>query len=601
MALPRRASGCAADPRDTGREHSLTENEMQIKSSQPGDAMRPSVRDAISPHLLSAFIFSILVNSLFLASPLYMMQLYGRVLDSRSIETLVALSVALVLALVAMAAADAARGRILTRAASRLERRLIPASSDDGAGYAGRLADLAAIRSFLAGSAALTLFDAPFTMLFLLVLFLLHPILGLVATLGAAIILAAVVIGRLINRDRDSRIQSGQAGLESLTRVIDRDHGNLRALGAEPGLMARLQGGMSEIRGLRQNSGEHMASLGAFNRFVRMAAHSASLATGAILTLRGDLPPAAMLAAAILAGRALGPMESLPTAWRQASAAKAAFGRLGKKNERSVSAVEPQTDDGAATVSIRRAMVLPKGARRAALRNVTIEIAAGEAISIAGATGSGKSMLARAMAGIEPLSSGQIRVSGHDPARLDSRNRAERIGWMPQDVTLYPGTIAENIARFTDAPQSEYVAAAERAGARALIEQLPDGFATEVGSGGSDLSPGMCQRVALARALMGAPSLVILDQPTAHMDADGEVATLNAIRSLKDAGVTVVVISHKPVLAALADKILVMRDGTVDLFEARETVIDAMRRQSLAPVARSKTPARPQNAKEVTQ
>ncbi|WP_424928917.1 ATP-binding cassette domain-containing protein [Amaricoccus tamworthensis] len=563
---------------------------MQNSDSRSDPRTVSQVRSAISPHLLWALIFSALVNMLFLASPLYMMQLYGRVLDSRSIETLVALSVALLLALVAMAAADAARGRILVRAASRLEGRFAGVGPAGTTGHADRMTDLVTLRTFLAGSAATTLFDAPFTVLFLCVLFMLHPVLGLVATLGAAIILAAVTIARFLSRERDRRIQAGQSGLDDLSAVLDRDRGDLRALGAERGLTARLLGGLSETGGLRQQNGEQSASLGAFNRMVRMGAHSGALATGAVLTLNGELAPAAMLAAAILAGRALGPMESLPGALRQAGAARRALGRLASSGKDSTRLAAPSVAGEGAAVNLSRALVLPKGATRPALRGVSLDFAPGEVVSVTGSTGSGKSTLGRVIVGIEPLRGGQIRVAGEDPAGMDMP--AGLIGWMPQDATLYPGTVAENIGRFCDVPQAEILAAAERAGAREAIERLPQGFATVVGAGGLDPSPGIRQPIALARALLGKPALVVLDQPTAHMDAAGEVATLNAIRALKEAGTTVIVISHKPVLAALADKILVLRDGAVELFEARETVIGAMRNQSLSSVSSSGKPAK---------
>lgn len=573
---------------------------MQTQTSAGDVHSKGSIKSAISSHLIFAFIFSALVNTLFLASPLYMMQLYGRVLDSRSLETLASLSIALVLALIAMAAADAARGRILARAAVRMERRFANQNVDSATGYERRLTDLGIVRNFLSGNTATTLLDTPFTILFLLVLFLLHPMLGLVATFGAAIILAAVAIARFANREQDRQVQMGQTGLEGFSRVLDRDTGDMRVLGVEAGLTARLVARMSDVRGLRQKSFEKTASLGAFNRFVRMAAHSAALATGAILTLRGDLAPAAMLAAAILAGRALGPIESLPGALRQASATRGALERLNTQRPVQITPPPAQIENRTAAISISRATILRKGARSASLRNVTIEIADGEVIAVTGTTGSGKSTLARALAGIDPLNSGQLHVAGNDPAQMDDQRRAALIGWMPQDVTLYPGTVADNIARFTDAPPAEYIAAAERAGARGLIEKLPNGFATQVDPGGQNLSPGLRQRVALARALIGQPALVILDQPTSHMDAQGEVATLNAIRALKDAGVTVVVISHKPVLAALADKILVMKDGSVALFEDREKVINAMRTQSLTPVTAPNMPSQEKPRKKAT-
>lgn len=549
---------------------------MPARPPEQDAEARARLRAALAPHLALAMGFSVAVNTLFLASPLYMMQLYGRVLNSRSLETLASLSVVLVLALAAMGAADAARGRLLARAAARAERRLAEAAP--AGPQAERLRDLGVLRGFLAGSGATTLCDAPFTLLFLCLLFLLHPLLGLAATLGAVAILAAVLVGRWRARAPERRIAAGEAELRELGAVLDADRGDLAAFGAREGLSARLTGGVQALGALRRSLDESAAALGAFTRTVRMLAHSAALAAGAVLTLDGQLAPAAMLAAAILAGRALGPMESLLGALRQAAAARAALDRLTRRRP-AAPAVSPLRLSGAgAALEARRATVMIPGQRRPALRGVSAEIEAGEVIAVAGESGAGKSTLARALAGVAPLDGGQVLVAGAEPAAMDPRDRARLIGWMPQDVVLHPGTVAENIAGFSDAPPDAIRAAADAAGLRAAIERLPGGFGFEVGPGGRDLTPGLRQRVALARALFGAPALVVLDQPTSQADAEGEVAALNAIRALKAAGTTVVVISHKPVMAALADRILLMRDGLIEQFEPRERVIGLMRR-----------------------
>lgn len=547
---------------------------------------------AIRTHLVGSLVLSVFVNLLFLASPLYMMQLYGRVLDSGSIETLVALSAALMLALVAMAAADAGRGRLLARAAARIERRLCGPIAAAGKDTAARLADLGHVRQVISGSSATTLFDAPFTLMFLATLFLLHPMLGLVATLGAAVILVAVGISRLISAPRDLDLARDQAGIDRLAEAADRGRDDLRALGADTGVVARLATRVEAAVTLRQRGAEHSAAIGAFTRMVRMAAHSAALATGAVLTLQGELSASAMLAAAILAGRALGPMETLSSALRQARSARAALGRIDTTLDAAAGSrsAPPAELRGALPVQMSRAMVLHPGANRAALRAASLYIAPGEVICVDGETGSGKSTLLRVMAGIETLKSGEARLAGQDPARLTAQARQSMIGWLPQDVVLYPGTVAENIARFADTPPEAVTQAVARAGAGRLIDRLPSGLHTQVGEGGVPVSPGTRQAIGLARALIGTPSLVLLDQPTAHADAEGEVAVLNAVKSLREAGVTVVIASHKPVLASLCDRILIMGEGRVDLFEDRDTVIDAMRRQTLGSVPRRNAP-----------
>ncbi len=563
-------------------------NVPQKGEDMPDIDRNRSATEAIRAHVILALGFSLIVNILFFASPLYMMQLYGRVLDSRSLETLAALSVILLLVMIAMAAADAARGRLLARAAARLDRRLSDAPPARGAGKAGRLRDLGTLRSFLSGSAATTLCDAPFTLFFLGALFLIHPYLGLAASAGAALILSAVFLARWSGHRREARIAACEAGAKELAETIDRDRGDLEALGALQNLQLRLAAIHAQENALRREAGEGAAGLGAFNRMTRMLSHSAALATGAVLTLDGQMAPAAMLASAILAGRALGPMEALPAALRQAAAARAALERL-ETAPGAASSVPVTLAGPGASVSFSRTMVLAKDTARPVLRGITLDIAAGETIAVLGPAGSGKSALALAMAGCLSPTGGQVRVGGADPAALAPKDRSRLIGWMGQEPALYPGTVAENIARFAEAPFDAVVAAAEAAGIRGGIEALPGGFGARVGPGGVQVPPGLRQRIALARALYGRPALVILDQPTSQADAEGEVAALNALRALKEAGTTVIVISHKPVLASFADRILMMKDGNVEHFERRDSIIGTVRRRTIGPVGATAT------------
>jgi ATP-binding cassette subfamily C exporter for protease/lipase len=546
---------------------------------------------SIRMHLLLAFLLGAVVNVLFLASPLYMMQLYGRVLNARSIETLVSLTIALVLVLVLMGAADAARGRLLARAAGRVAVQLAPPVTQralaEGTGRAAAdLAEVEAIRRFLGGGAGATLMDAPFTLLFLCVLFLLHPLLGLAATVGAVVILLVIAASRLVEVRRDRRIAEASRHADGLTAALGGDRGEIRALGLAPGLAARVASGHDSVTRLRLAQGDAAASVGATTRTLRLAAHSGALATGAALAIEGALAPSAMLAAAILAGRALGPIEALPGALRSATRARAAAAtiedRLGRVPDR------PPAPAGAprpATVDVRRLVAVPAGATRAALRSISFSIAAGEVVSIAGPSGAGKSTLLRCLAGADAIRSGEVRIAGRDVG-----SGGVVTGWLPQEVPLYPGTVRDNIARFAEAPDEAVHAAAERAGALAVIERLPQGFSADIDA--APTGAGLRQAIGLARALLPRPDLLLLDQPTAHLDAAGEVAAMNAIRALKAEGVTIVLVSHKPVLATLADRIMLMQDGTIEVFEDRDVVLNALRRRSIRPVDETAEAAR---------
>lgn len=560
-----------------------------MPASMPDPAPSPSAAEApggVRLHLLLAFLFGGLVNVLFLASPLYMMQLYGRVLNSRSVETLVSISIALAFAVILMGAADAVRGRLLTRAAARLASRLYaPTARHALAEGKGRLttrtSEVETIRKFVGGGAVATLMDAPFTLLFLLVLFLVHPMLGLVATLGAAAILLVIGLSRLVEVHRERRIAESSRIAAEVGAALSSDRGEVRALGLVDGLTNRLAGEHEAACRMQIASGETTASVGATTRSLRLAAHSAALATGALLAIDGALAPSAMLAAAILAGRALGPVEALPGALRSAGLARDAAARLAGSD--SVDATPPdRRERRPATVDVRRLVVAPTGTSRTALRSIGFTIAAGEVISIAGPSGAGKSTLLRCLAGADPIRAGEVRIAGRDIGHGGER---AIVGWLPQDAPLYPGTVRANIARFGPASDAAVRAAVQRAGAADAIERLPQGLETPLQTG--SVSPGLRQLVAFARALLPIPDLLLLDQPTAHLDAAGEVAVLNTIRALKAEGVTILVVSNKPVLAALADRIMLLREGTVEVLEDRETVLNAMRRQALRPVTQA--------------
>ena len=475
------------------------------KVEDPGDGTDSAARAAraIRPHLLFAFLLSAAVNALFLASPLYMTQPYGRVLNSRSVETLVSVSIALGLALVLMGAADAARGRLLARAAGRMAARLSPPVSrmslTEGRGrVAADLGGVETLRKFLGGGAVATLMDTPFTLLFLFILFLLHPMLGLCASLGAVTILSVIGAARLLEGRRELRIAALSGASEAFGATLAADRGEIRGLGRVDGLAARLAIDHAAIGRLRLESGDATASVGATTRTLRLAAHSGVLATGAALAIEGALGPSAMLAAAILAGRALGPIEALPAALRSARLARDAADRLERRLGAAAKplAVLPERARRGATVEARRLVVAEPGSTRAALRSVGFRIEAGEVVSIAGPSGAGKSTLLRCLAGAEPIRSGELRIAGLDVGS----GAGTVVGWLPQEAPIFPGTVRDNIARFGAASDADVRQAALRAGALSAIERLPRGFATELDPGAQGRARDHPHRLAQAGA-----------------------------------------------------------------------------------------------------
>lgn len=536
----------------------------------------------LRPFFFYAGLFSLVINVLLLVPPLYMLQVFDRVLASRSAETLAVLSVAAVVALLIMAILDVLRARLLAAAGAVLDRMLGPSVIDgllaqtaklSSAAHLNGLRDVNTLRSFLGGTGLMTLFDAPWLPFFLLVIFLFHPILGAVAAAGALLMMLLALANERLTRGPLERAQSEG---RRAARFIDANVRNaevVSALGMLPAVTrrwARLNDAALAEQGRAARAGGFFAGA---TKFARQLIQIAMLAAGAYLVVAQDVSAGVMIAATILLGRALAPVETLVAGWRSLVDARSAWRRLDQLLK-DTPASERHTELPAPKGKLEVEKLVFGLKDKAILRGVSFKVESGEALALVGPSASGKSTLARLLVGVWKPLAGAVRLDGADVSAWPRAALGPHIGYLPQDVELFGGTVAENIARLGEPDSAEVVRAAQRAHVHDLILRLSKGYDTEIGEGGQALSPGQRQRIALARALYGNPRLVVLDEPNSDLDSDGEEALLRTLQGLKNDGVTIVIIAHRPSLLRGADKMLVLREGMVDRFGARTEVME---------------------------
>ena len=532
--------------------------------------------------LWSVGLFSMAVNALMLTGPLYMLQVYDRVLGSRSAETLLALSVLILFLFAMMAVLDFARGRVAARYGARLQDALdtrifaaaLARAQRTGEGQTA-LQDLAAVQRLAASPVFMALFDLPWTPLFIAAILLFHPWLGALALVGMALL----IVLALVNRARShGPIADAAMAAQSADRVGAEMQGEaelIRALGMQGNAFARWhrQRRVALAEGMRAS--DLVGGFSATTRSLRLLMQSAILGLGAYLVLQAEMTAGAMIAGSILLGRALAPIDMVIGQWNAIAEAGQSWQRLRALLRDEVAAAPrmplPQPK---ARIEVSQLSVIPPGAQVPTLRGVSFAIAPGEAVGIIGPSGAGKSTLARAMTAVWQPAVGQIRLDGATLDQYYPDALGHYIGYLPQSVTLFAGTIAENIARLSATPDTQKVVAAARmAGAHEMILALPDGYETLVSGLGARLSGGQIQRIGLARALYGAPVLVVLDEPNAALDNDGSLALNNAVQAIKADGRAVLIMAHRPSAIRECDKLLVLSGGTTVMFGPTQEVL----------------------------
>ncbi len=530
-------------------------------------------------------LFSLIVNMLMLTGPLYMLNVYDRVLGSRSLETLIALSALVAFLYAMMGLLDVVRGRVMTRIAarfqSRLDERVFSAALRANTLQRGRAEaataqrDLESVQRLIASPALMASFDLPFAPVFFLGIFIFHPLLGILGLVGAAVLIMLALANQLLSRRplEDSNAASFQS--EQLGSQIRQGADMVQALGMRRAAFGRWQDARSRSLetaiGATDTGGAFSSVIKAF----RLLLQSAMLGLGAYLVLQGELTPGAMIAGSILLGRALAPIELIVSQWSAFQRAREGWHRLsvllGEVSEETPRTSLPRP---AARLTVDQVTVVPPGEHQAALRMVSFKVEPGQAVGVIGPSGAGKSTLARALIGLWRPAAGKIRLDGASLEQYDPDVLGSYIGYLPQQVTLFEGTIKENIARMSQAPDdAAVVRAAQAAAAHDMILKLPDGYDTRVTANGGRLSGGQVQRIGLARALYGDPVVLVLDEPNSNLDNDGSVALNAAIRSSKAAGKCVLIMAHRPAAIQECDMLLMIENGGRRAFGPKDEVL----------------------------
>ena len=542
-------------------------------------------------------VFSVFVNLLMLAGPLYMLQIYDRVLASRSIPTLVALTVFLVGAFAFQAILDLIRLRIVVRAARLLDARLsstvhravltLATRGRDAASAQQPVRDLDQLRSFLTGTGPIAIVDVPWIPFFLALCFLIHPWLGFLSLAGAIVLLMLTIRTERASRGLVGAVNESGGLRAALVEAHRRNNASAVSMGMTGALAARWAAVNDRHVRTVSASSDIVNSYGSATRVIRLLMQSAILGLGAYLVIRQELTAGAMIAASIMMGRALAPIEVAIGNWRGFVAARDSIRRLSQIFGQ-LPAIRGMTDlpKPVRSLSVENVAVVAPNGTKPILSQVHFRLSAGEVLGIIGPNGSGKSSLSRVILGIWPPGRGTVRLDGAALDQWDVDSLGRHIGYLTQIVELFPGTVAENIARMASEPDSAAVLrAAQAAGAHDMILRLPGGYDTPIGDGGETLSVGQRQRIALARALYGEPFLVLLDEPSSNLDGEGEVALQNAIKQLKNRGAIVVLVAHRRSALAVCDKVLLLLNGQQQAFGPRDEILRKMSPPAAVPAS----------------
>ena len=552
--------------------------------SKPSDPIAEALA-ACRPGLVAAGLFSGVLNILMLAGAIYMLQVYDRVLTSRSVQTLVGLTVLLAAVFLVQGALDMIRQRLLTRIGASVDRRLAPriyeltvtmplrAPAHLDALQPSR--DLDAVRNFVSGLGPTAFFDLPWMPLFIGLCFLLHPWIGIAVVVGSIALFGIALMTEHATRGPTRAVAQEASARSTIAETSRRNAETVAAMGMQMALGHRY-GAINE-RYLEANARatDAVTTYGTISRIFRMAMQSGILGLGAYLVLSDQATPGVMIASSILMGRALAPIELAVGHWRGFTAARQGWARLRETMRFLPPASSPLSlPPPARSLALEQVFVGAPASSHPILHGVSLTLQAGQALGVIGHSASGKSTLARTLAGIWAPMRGSVRLDDAELAQWSAEARGTFIGYLPQDIGLFDGTVAENIARFRqNFSADDVVRAARAAGADEMIRHLPQGYETRIGEGGIALSGGQRQRVALARALFGEPFLVILDEPNANLDAEGEAAVTQAIRHVRDRNGIVVVIAHRPSAIAAVDMVAFMKDGRVQAFGPKDDVL----------------------------
>lgn len=538
----------------------------------------------------TAGLFSMFINVLGLVPSIYMLQVYDRVLQSRNVTTLVMLTLILLVFYTILGMLELARSKLLIRVGAQLDvklnDRVFVASFEQNlkraGGNAGQaLNDLTNIRQFLTGNGLFAFFDAPWAPVYLLVIFMFSPWLGGFALLSSIALFSLAWATEMATRKplAEAAMTAASAGNFATNNL--RNAEVIEAMGMLDNLKRRWLVRQLKFLSLQNEASDKAAVISATTKATRIAVQSLMLGGGALLVIDGAMTPGSMIAGSILLGKALSPVELAIGIWKQLLSARTAYHRLegllqnNPVRDAGMSLPRPQ-----GKLLVEGVTATPPGTQTVVLKQVGFAVSAGEVVGVIGPSASGKSTLARLMVGVWPTVAGKVRLDGADVFSWNKQRLGPAVGYLPQDIELFEGSIAENIARFGQVDSDKVVEAAQLAGVHEMILRFPKGYDTPIGEGGSSLSGGQRQRIGLARAMYGNPAFVVLDEPNSNLDEIGEAALVRAVLELKRRGTTVMLITHRTSILAAVDKLLLLVEGAVQLYGPRDQVLQAIQQRN---------------------
>lgn len=558
--------------------------------SRPHENNLQAALRACRGSFLSVGFFSLFVNTLMLVPTFYMIQVSGRVVPSSSTSTLIMLTLILTVLMLTMGSLEWVRSRIMVRISNRLDvllsrdvyrasfRKALNSGGMDAS--AQSLNDLTSLRQFLTGNGLFAFFDAPWLPVYTAVMFLFHPWYGWITVISAVVL---VVLAYVNHRYTGSALT--EANKQSLTSNLHttkslRNAEVIESMGMLDTLMGKWAVRQRRVLVLQSDASDKSGIITSISKTFRNWAQSMMLAAGAYLVITHEINPGLMMAGSLLLGRALSPIDQMIGSWKGFVAARVQYQRLNDTLDKLNAEPERMSlPDPEGHLQVENLVVAPPGAKAAVIRNISFVTPAGSIVGIVGPSAAGKSTLARALLGIWPPQHGVVRLDGADISTWDKQKLGPHLGYLPQDIELFEGSISDNIARFTKVDPEKTVLAARIAGVHEMILQLPDGYDTVIGSEGVNLSGGQRQRIGLARAVYGSPRLIVLDEPNSNLDEVGERALGVALQKMKETGATVFIISHRPNVLSRLDRIMVLNSGTMTMYGPRDQVIAELAQQ----------------------
>lgn len=545
--------------------------------------------------------FSLFVNLLMLVPSFYMLQVYGRVVTSGSVPTLIALTIIMTILMFTMGLLEWTRSRIMVRISANMDEQLSPdvyeASFDRALASGGMdataqpLSDLNGLRQFMTGNGLFAFFDVPWLPVYIGVMFLFHPWFGWVAVASAIFLLILAIFNERLTAKTLAQANGENQAASLYTTKNLRNAEVIESMGMLKTLMMRWKQRQERVIALQSMASDKAGIFTSMSKTFRQLIQSLILGLGAYLAIKQEINPALMIAGSILLGRALAPIDLMIGSWKGFVAARGQYGRLTKVlTEQQLMPERMTLPPPTGQISTEQLVVTAPGQKQPILKGLTFAVPAGTVVGIIGPSASGKSTLARAMLGVWKPQHGTVRLDGADISQWDKNDLGPHVGYLPQDIELFEGTISENIARFGEIDSDKVILASRQAGVHDMILQLPEGYDTIIGSTGINLSGGQRQRIGLARALYGQPRLIVLDEPNSNLDEVGERALARAIAALKATGSTIFIITHRTSILSQVDMLLVLREGTLTQFGPTKTVMAELNAQTAVSKAAARRP-----------